>query len=115
MVKRAVALAAIFALFVLVLPARGLTFLWDDWWFLQPPGFEKANETNEHWVPLFMAFFRLEHLAFGANHTFFLVTTWCIHVVNLLLLGTLLQKKTGDERAAAVAVLAFGVLLAWRE
>jgi hypothetical protein len=117
MLRRAVAISAFFALVVILWPARGLTFLWDDWLLLarvhEP--LRWLEPINEHWTPLYAAFFALEYALFGARHTFFLLTTWTIHVVNLALLGTVIRRKTGDDRAAAVAVLAFGLLLTWRE
>src|SRR5579862_8272577 len=103
MVLRAVILAAVFSFAVLILPARGLTFLWDDWPLLLRTAHPSTwfEPINEHWKPLYAAAFALEHAFFGANHTLYLVATWVVHVLNLVLLGTLLEKKTGDARAAA--------------
>jgi hypothetical protein len=117
MVLRAVILAAVFSFAVLILPARGLTFLWDDWPLLLRTAHPATwfEPINEHWKPLYAAAFALEHAVFGANHTLYLVATWAVHVLNLALLGTLLERKTGDARAAAIAVLAFGVATSWRE
>ncbi len=115
--KRAVLVSALFALLVIVLPARGLTFLWDDWFLLERAAspLRWFEPVNEHWAPLYCALFAVEHALFGANHTFFLLTSWALHCVNLALLGSLLAKKTKDENAAAIAVLAFGVATSWRE
>jgi hypothetical protein len=116
-VKRAVLVSALFSLLVIVLPARGLTFLWDDWFLLERAAspLRWFDAVNEHWKPIYCGLFALEHALFGANHTFFLLTSWALHCVNLALLGSLLAKKTRDENAAAIAVLAFGVATSWRE
>src|SRR5579871_5065769 len=115
----AVLASAAFALGVALLPARGLTFLWDDWTLLARiqgpwPGSWLAP-VNEHVKPLYVGLFHLEHAVFGVEHTFFLATTFAIHVANVALLGLVLERRTKDPRAAALAAAAFGVALTYRE
>ncbi|MBI3724121.1 hypothetical protein HY251_09245 [bacterium] len=112
--------SAAYSFLVLLLPARGLTFFWDDWLHLARLAREPAPGRwlapfQEHWEPLFFLLFDLEHGAFGANHTFFLATTWLIHVVNVFLLSRLLAARTGDERLAAIGAAAFGLTTTYRE
>jgi hypothetical protein len=116
----AVLTAAVYSFFVLVLPARGLTFLWDDWEHLYQLGHDGWPHrwfvpSMEHWVPIYLAVFDLERLAFGLDHTFFVATTWAIHVLNVFLLAKLLEERTGDARAAAFGALAFGLTTQYRE
>ncbi len=105
---------------VLVLPARGLTFLHDDWALLSrfvhvPWPLRWLQAHNEHWVPLRCALFELELAAFGRNHTFFLLVTWAVHVANVFLLARVLAHTTRDARAGALAALAFGISTAHRD
>jgi hypothetical protein len=114
----AVLVSALYALVTLLLPARGLTFLWDDWQLLARLAHDAhpwLAPVNEHWKPLYVALFQLEHAAFGGNHTFFLATTFVLHVANVWLLAILLGQRTGDERAAALAAAAFGLTTTYRE
>ncbi|MBI3725326.1 hypothetical protein HY251_15445 [bacterium] len=112
--------SAAYAFFVLVLRARGLTFYWDDWIHIDhclhvPRPTCWLVSTKGMWNPGYVALLDLEYALFGANHTFFLVTTWAIHTGNVFLLARLLGRWTGDDRAAAVATAFFGLSTSWRE
>jgi hypothetical protein len=111
--------SGLYAVLVLLAPARGLTFQWDDWMNLDrltgAPWPERwLGLCNEHWSPLYLGIFDLERMAFGANHTFYLATSLSMHVLNVFLLAHLLERWTGDARAAAISATAFGVCPVWR-
>jgi hypothetical protein len=115
----ATALSALFSFLTLVLPARGLTFLWDDWGFLLVARAARERfylvNSNEHFKPIFLAAVDLEHVLFGGDHTLYLAVNWAVHVANVFLLAKLLAARAGDERAGAVAAAAFGVATTYRE
>jgi hypothetical protein len=113
------AVSAVYAFFVLVLPAWGLTFLGDDFQILarceegRPRGW--FVPFNQHWMPLGIGFLDLQHLVFGNHYQLHVATTWAIHSANVFLLGLLLGARARDDRAGALAALAFGVVTAWRD
>jgi hypothetical protein len=119
-IASAVLVSGLYAFFVLLLPARGMTFYWDDWIILGRLvrlGAPRAwiVPENQQWEPIALAFLHLEHALFGADHTLYLVVQWLGHTGNVLLLALLLRARCGDGRAAAVAALAFGVTTVHRE
>lgn len=115
----AVAVSALYSLFVVVLPARGLTFLWTDWDQLNLlvvgkwPGSWLAPQ-DAHWMPIGQALLHAEYAAFGARHDLYLGVVWLFHVGFTALLGLLLRAWCGDGRAAALATATFGVAVTYR-
>jgi hypothetical protein len=105
---------AVYSFFFIFWPARDLTFLWDDWFHLARcatlgrPGVW-FQPTTQHWNPLGLAFFDLEYILFGNTYTAYLLVNWLIHVLNVYLVARVLRSRTGDECAAALAALAFGL------
>jgi hypothetical protein len=113
-------LGAGFSFATVLLPARGLTFLWDDWIYLkQITGGPRPGcwlwSLNEHVMPLFLAAIDFEHALFGGNFTLYLVVDWLLHVANVFLLAKLLGARAGDERAGALGAAAFGVAVTYRQ
>jgi len=116
----AVLIAAVYAFFVLLLPARGMTFYWDDWLILDRLAREPRPASwfvphNQHWAPVAFALIDLEHALFGARHFLYLGVLWALHVGDVLLLALLLRAHTQDARAAAIAAALFGTASIWRE
>lgn len=110
---------ALVTFFTILWPARGLTFLFDDYDHVArvagAPGTEGwLSAYNVHWMPLFLALLRVERVLFGGNHTWYLAVLWAIHVANVFVLGRLIAARTGDERAGALGALAFGLATYYR-
>jgi len=118
-IAAATAISAVYALVVLVLPAWGLTFLGDDFQILarcaesRPRGW--FVPFNQHWMPLGIGFLDLQHLVFGNHYQLHVATTWTLHTASVFFLGLLLGARSRDDRAGALAALAFGVVTAWRD
>lgn len=116
----AVLVAALWALALVLIPAQNLTFTGDDWmnWELlrgRPLPQRWLEPLLEHWEPFYLIWFDLQRTVFGFNHTAWLCLSFLVHVVNVYLLARYLHATTGDERAAAVTTVLFGVAITYRE
>jgi len=88
-------------------------FYWDEWHVLMryaKMGWGGAIYThNEHFLPLFFAFYQGLARALGDYYLLFIFISLCIHSLNACLLARLLERLAGDwsHRREASRLLAF--------
>ena len=104
--------SSILPLYLLLIAAAfirtSLYFHWDEWDVLHRLVTEPISTVlrphNEHFIPLFFLFYKLESVLFGSFYLGYLLVTASVHAINSVLLARLLRKITPDELAPPAGV-----------
>jgi len=110
--------AAVIAFFAFPICFRsGVFFHWDEWHVLQrfaelgPKGIIYMH--NEHFLPLFFGFYYAESALFRDHYQYYIVVSIFLHVLNVLLLTSLLRRFSAGSpvREPASRLLAMMYML----
>ena len=64
---------------------------------------------NEHFIPLFLAFYFLESILFGTTYQGYVLVSILLHAANAMLLCSILRTLSGSRTAARLLALAFAL------